>query len=139
MLSDLHIQSFRKAYMNERHIPSELVEQIARRAGLRYEPSMQDWDVQMADPARCRDLITLYDLSSDAIERIALMQIMVASFEEYLDQHEPDLEVEQMLRERLVNEWTLHQSTIEYWANIALPENDSFNVTPLMRGLIRSH
>ncbi len=44
-----------------------------------------------------------------------------------------------MLRERLVNEWTLHQSTIEYWANIALPENDSFNVTPLMRGLIRSH
>ncbi len=65
-----------------RHPTRAAIDSLAKRLDLANEPSMQDWEVQVADSARIDEFLCAYEsgeLSED--ERFVLMQIIIESCE----------------------------------------------------------
>lgn len=106
--------------------------------GLPHRDDMQDWDVELADPARLAEFCDLYDTSEfDAETRFTLMRLIVASLDDLLAEPQAaTIEVDQVHRveELLRRDAPLHLHTVNYWrlGDEADPLN-VFSVTPLMR------
>ena len=130
----------------------EAIETLTQRLGLRKD-WLQDWELEVADASRVGDFCTLYeDPALSMEERFALMALIAASFDNYLQgtptgQRDPTLEmrIEQQLRQ----DFPLHYHTVEYWscldrdnwANPADPDDpeNCFLITPLMRRVWRTY
>ena len=112
----------------------EAISSLAARFGFSNLPDMQDWEYEVADPARIDDFLDAYlcgELSED--ERFTLMETILQSFEEFpspLEDHPRWQELLSLLKENL----DLHLYTIWYWSSLETESlEDCFRVTPEMR------
>lgn len=119
------------------------IDALANRFGLPNHPGMQDWEFQVADPARIDEFLRAYeseDLSDD--ERFTLMEIILESFEDLgLSRTERDPRWERVL-EILDRNIDLHASSVWYRSLLEEDSEDSeelFCVTPFLRDILAKH
>lgn len=124
---------------NERFITSESVRRLNARLCIAENPFSQDWEIENSDSGRIEEFLTLYeqlDLNDD--DRFALMALIVASFDDCLLEDKATDSVKKRVREYLVRDWKLHNSTIHYWC--VEGESDPefmFRTTAFMRDVWR--
>jgi hypothetical protein len=118
----------------------EAIDSLADRFGLRNTPEMQDWEWEVADPARLDEFLAAYlsgGLSED--ERFTLMETLLQCFEE----SEVDLASDQrwaQVAAALDSHIELHAHTVWYWS--CVDDHDSanwFRVTPCVRRILERH
>ncbi len=91
------------------------VSSLARRLGLPNNEWMQDWEWQVADPARFEDFLRVYQHATLSIdERRSLMAVLVSSADDGHDQPEGE-RMWQAIRPWLVRHRGLHRGLIRYW------------------------
>lgn len=92
---------------------------------------MQDWDIELADPARVEEFCDIYEselLTND--EKAGVMKLIVASFDVALCQEEKaSSKTWERICQLLLENCVLHSETIEYWS--LLDETDEENVFPV--------
>lgn len=97
----------------------------------------QDWEIEVAAAARVGEFLDVYESHTlEEDERFALMELIIASYDDLLREGRTD-EAERhggRLRRHLLEHFDLHGYTVQYWA---LPDEDDaenvFPVTPLVR------
>lgn len=101
---------------------------------------MQDWEWEVADPARIKEFIAAYNdgsLSED--ERFTLMETIIQSFAETCLPLETNSDWRQTLS-AIEQDISLHIYSVWYWSHLDAPdEEDLWNVTPFMRRLLDRH
>lgn len=107
---------------------------LAERFGLPDDPSMQDWELEVADASRVGEFVDAYtsgELSDD--ERFTLMELILFSSEGKgvpLAEQERWPQIVELLRRHV----ELHAHTIYYWSCVdAHPDDDVWDVTPYLR------
>ena len=100
-------------------------------------PGMQDWEWQVADPARIDELLAAYEsdeLTDD--ERFTLMETILQSFEQLPHAIDEDPRLPKLLA-LLERNARLHRHTIWQWCAYQIGDlDDAFQVSPYMRALI---
>jgi hypothetical protein len=107
-------------------------ESLARRLGLFYDSWMQDWEWEIAEPARFWEWLDFYRSESltDA-ERRSLMEMLLQCIED-----ESDGQKEEALCIILQENASLHKESIEYWAcRDAENRDEEFKIAPMVRGI----
>ncbi len=104
------------------------------------DPSMQDWEWEIADSSRLDEYPGLYKsgcLTGD--ERFTLMETIIQAFEDLPAELESDARWHDTLT-LLDTEVDLHAYTIWYWSDL---EDDlgeeCWRVTPFLRKLVEKH
>lgn len=81
----------------------------------------QDWEQEFADADRVSDFLDYYDsaqLNND--ERYALMELIVASFDELLASGKRNSEWQARIVEHQTNRFNLFNDLVQYWAGAAV-------------------
>jgi hypothetical protein len=107
---------------------------LAKRFGLPYQDSMQDWEWEVADAKRFREWLDAYigaDLTDD--ERLSLMEMLIQCAEDMGPG--PELESACLsLEPLLLARPTLHRASVEYWALVGEDDHAAqFAVSAAMR------
>jgi hypothetical protein len=104
----------------------------------------QDWELCCGDPERLDEFLTCYEATSlTDDERFTLMEIIIASFDDWLLLDQPDdTDFNGRMRQQLTTGFKLHACTIYYWCcwdedTVANPDHQ-FVATPLMRSIWRT-
>lgn len=94
----------------------------------------QDWAIEVADWERTAEFLDCYETQPlDDEERHWLLELIIASFNEYLRIQGPNELVAARVRRHVIESFEAHRDTVEYWACVREPETTRFAVTPLMR------
>src|SRR5687768_2546268 len=98
----------------------------------------QDWDVELADPARVGDFLAAYQqLPLTRDDRIARMALMLASIDRHIEAESGLPSEWERIADLLVHERVLHREAIRYWTCEGDDDPDAwFRLTPLIRDLI---
>ena len=98
----------------------------------------EDWDLTFADPDRLAEFCDLYEHSPlNANEKAALMQLIVASYDRYLDKAPYPDEFEARISKWLKQEFDLHKDTIIYWSGVESHSSEIvWPVSPLIRNIL---
>lgn len=114
------------------------IDALSVRFGLRNGPNIQDWEYEVADPARTEEFLSALEreeFTDD--ERLIFSETVMQCFESLaclglnLAQSEQWHRFVRLLRLRP----RLHASTLFYWSDIETPLEDSWLVAPLVREL----
>jgi hypothetical protein len=110
---------------------------LASRLQLPYDPSMQDWEWEVADPSRFEEFLDAYssgDLTDD--ERFTLMEMLIQCVEEMsLPAIGPSPQW-QAIAAQLLARPELHFSSVRYWSCLDDRDlEDCFRVTGPMRAV----
>jgi hypothetical protein len=101
----------------------------------------EDWDLVCAYPSRVGEFCDAYEceqLSANA--KVAFMQLIVASYDEYLKEQASDVELQQRLFDLLNVDFDLHRDTILYWSSLEHDDLFSpFAISSLMRDIWQRH
>lgn len=95
----------------------------------------QDWDLELADANRLKDFLLLYNdrrLSDD--DKIALMSLILASYDERLQTGENCKEINDQLSHIFQQDYSLMEDLLKYWG--LMDENDSndhYALTPVIK------
>lgn len=102
----------------------------------------QDWEIEAADSHRVKEFLDYYDtrqLNDD--ERLTLMSLIIASFDEQLYAGEDDV-LQDRIVARLIEKFDVLNYLVQYWA---LPDetdeavaDDAFIFTPIARQIMQS-
>jgi hypothetical protein len=94
-----------------------------------------DWDLLWANANRVEELLGLYEQESlDSDERHTLMQLLISSYDDRLNERGLEPELEHRLVKLLKQEVQLHIDTLEYWGLLQEPNpQGGWAVTPLIR------
>jgi hypothetical protein len=117
----------------------EAIDSLAQRFSLENRPDMQDWEWEVADPARAEEFVTAYKtaaLTDD--ERFTLMEMILQSFEERAQVLAGDLvwlDVLHLIEQNV----DLHISSVWHWACEQSGIGDAWRVTPFMREILARH
>lgn len=118
----------------------EAIDSLAKRFGLRNVPGMQDWEWQVADPARLDEFLGAYlsgGLSDD--ERFTLMETLLQCFEQTHQDLDSDERWSRVMA-ALDAGIELHASTVWYWSCVDDEEpSGGFRITPLIRSVFERH
>lgn len=97
----------------------------------------QDWDVELADKDRLREFLATYESSEmSADDRAALMALMLASIDRYLEAHATLPDEWSAVRGLLLREPHLHRERVEYWERRDEDDPEGwFLLTPYLRRL----
>jgi hypothetical protein len=115
-------------------------EALAARLGLTIHPHAQDWEWEVAEPARFSEWLAVYrepSLSDD--ERFSLMEMLIQCVEDMAPDHGPPSEVEdlsewQVVAALLRANARLHASSIVYWSVFGYEDPEGrFRVSVPMR------
>lgn len=116
------------------------VDALSLRFGLRNDPGMQDWQYEVADPARIDEFLCAYEsgeLSED--ERFTLMGTILQSFEELRPRPDPDPRWQRVL-ELLDKNIDLHAYSVWYWSVLdAENPEEQFWATTFLRAILARH
>ena len=119
---------------------ADAIASLADRLGVPNDPSMQDWEWQIADPQRIDDYLSIYrsgELTDD--ERFTLMETILQSFEGLDADFGSDTRWITVL-DLLERNIQLHAYSIWHWADL---DNDEFSecwrVSQYMRIIIERH
>jgi hypothetical protein len=99
----------------------------------------EDWDLIFADSNRVSEFCDFYENKSlNADEKIALMELIVASYDDYLSEAK---DLKDSLEERISNlleqDFELHKNTIIYWSALQSHDpNSLWSVSPIMRNVL---
>ena len=94
----------------------------------------QDWDLIMANSERVEQLLNWYEkenLNDD--EKNILMQLIVASYDDKLNEGESEPEEEARLAVFLERDIEIHKDIFEYWARLHEPEDEGWEITTMLR------
>jgi hypothetical protein len=94
----------------------------------------QDWDLIMANSEWVGQLLDYYEnenLNDD--EKNILMQLIIASYDEKLNEGKNDLAEETKLTAFLEKDIEIHKDIFEYWARLHEIESEGWAVTPMLR------
>jgi len=112
------------------------MQRLTDRLHLPSDDRMQDWPLEVADPARLEEFVRHYaerDLEGD--DRFALMKLIVASFDDADDASKE--EAWPAIRDILRVDADLHAYTIYYWSCWDAEEVDDpdqqFRASPYLR------
>jgi hypothetical protein len=106
---------------------------LAARFGLPYSIVMQDWEWEVADPARFEEFLEAYKPELPVDQRIALMEILIQCVEDSAS-GAGLLTSWQMLAPLLAKNSELHAHTIAYWSCLeAEHPEEMWRVSMLMR------
>lgn len=118
---------------------ADAIASLAARFGFPNTSAMQDWEWEVADPARIDEFLVAYssgELSSD--ERFTLMETIIQSFEDSGEDLASDPRWRSVLG--LLDEFIdLHIYTVWYWACDEDGVDDGFRVTKDLRSLLGRH
>ena len=96
----------------------------------------QDWDLIWANADQVHHYLDVYiNGNLDDQEKRVLMELMVSSYDNFLNENPPDLELEKDLRRLLVDDVELHAWVLGYWSAPHRPEG-GWNVTPMIRQIL---
>jgi hypothetical protein len=118
-------------------LKKEAIAHINSSLHLPYTGTEQDWDIEMANPDRVGEFIAYYQTASlSADEKMALMALILASYEDLLNeqqvhQDEQWPKIEAILKQ----EKKLYPELLSYWDVQGDMPDDQFKITPLIRGL----
>ena len=103
--------------------------------GLVEDPSMQDWELECADPNRVEEFLNFHDTHTTSDdEKFTLMALILGSFEEYHAINPSDASLWLRIRSILSDNVELYRTHIEYYQWLeAESEEEYFPITPLMR------
>lgn len=116
----------------------EAIESISASLSIPFTGIEQDWEIEFANSNRISDYLSFYKdntLTSD--ERMALMALIIASYEEYLIKNNliKDKywdEISSLLRSDII----FFNSLIEYWCLSGEDEHEEyFKITNLVRAI----
>jgi hypothetical protein len=109
---------------------------LARRFGLPYSDTMQDWEWEVADAERFDEFLAVYDATrlNDA-ERYSLMEVLVQCVEDLAIAGRAEIAwtaIETRLRSN-----PLHRPTVEYWSCPGESDLEAmFRISSWMRRLL---
>ena len=116
------------------------IDSLAARFGLPNSPEMQDWEWEVADPARIDEFLSAYsggDLDDD--ERFTIMETLLQSFEASTFELSSDSRWERVLSE-LEKHIDLHAYTVWYWSCLDTEDVEGwFRLTPHLRRILARH
>ena len=119
---------------------ADAIASLSARLNVAYDDSMQDWEWEIADPARIDEYLALYqggELTDD--ERFTLMETVIQSFADLSACLHEDPRWEHVIN-LLDRNIELHLYSVWYWANTDSElENDGWAVTPFLRKLLSKH
>jgi hypothetical protein len=100
----------------------------------------EDWDLTFADASRVYEFCDVYEKGALADgEKAALMELIVASYDQYLDGANPQADLEARLLKLLKGDFELHEHTIVYWSKLSSHDPSVlWAVSPLMREILLS-
>jgi hypothetical protein len=113
---------------------------LAARLGLTIDPYSQDWEWEIAEPARFAEWLALYrdgPLSDD--ERFSLMEMLIQCVENMIQIYGPPDEIEELPQWQAVAGLLqanprLHASSIGYWSALGHDDpEEQFRVSVPMR------
>jgi hypothetical protein len=87
----------------------------------------QDWELEVTDGARVEEFLDAYEgepLNDD--ERFALMALIIASYDDWLEEGNEAPALRERLRRHLLGRFDLHGYTVQYWS--LADEDDPENV-----------
>jgi hypothetical protein len=114
------------------------IEKLNMLLDLPYMDWMQDWDIQLADSNRIQEFCDTYERENlDSNEKQALMALIIASYNNYLEERGNEMVLWDKIAALLRRDLDLHKPTLLYW----LCDNGEeligeFAVTPLIRALL---
>lgn len=117
----------------------EAIDKLAHRFNLPNEPSMQDWEWEVADPQRINEFLATYiseDLTND--EKFTLIEIILQSFEDLDEPLESDSRWDKVLT-ILDQNIALHLYSVYYWSALDKDEGNQWRLTPFLRPIIEKH
>jgi len=118
------------------HATRSTIEGLAKHLKLPLpDPFSQDWEFEVADPARVTEFFKAYDSGPINLdEKSVLINVILASYNDAIEEgsaHPGDWE---WISRDLVRDRAIHEAAINYWA---LPDEieleNCFPTTPLMR------
>ena len=122
-----------------RHHTKAAREFIADRLGLRDDPDMQDWEIEVSEVSDLpRYLALFYDVSKAEDVRFTLADMILEAFE----QSNADLDATPewgVFLSTLAERIDVHGWQIWCWAAWEVALQDAWRVTPYMRSLCRAH
>ena len=120
-----------------KHPTRQAINKFNKILGLREDPTMQDWEIECADPRRVGEFIECYKKhASSEDERFTLMALILGSFEEYHGLESPDIETWAKINDILCNERELHADHIEYYSCSDTENKEEwFPITHLIRSV----
>lgn len=113
------------------------VDLISQKLKLPVTGTEQDWDIELADPTRIDEFITLFkqDSSLDNEQKYTLMALILASYEDALQEGNPLNDTWEYVKKTLKNDLT-YSDLVEYWSLPTETDEDNFfGLTPFIRSL----
>ncbi len=119
-------------------VKREILSSLSKQLALPYTGIEQDWDIEMADAGRLDDFLQFYQthhLLAD--EKVALMALILASYNDHLNEHNLQTgDTWHHIAALLKAERTLFAGLINYWScNDGDGTDDQFAITPLLRNI----
>lgn len=99
---------------------------VAAKLGLEWDPLMQDWPIVVSDAARIDEFCAALAAASKRSDRICLVELVIASLDDYFEEYEPveAAEVSQLVRRsQAALEPALREfpDIVEYWVEGHFP------------------
>jgi hypothetical protein len=119
-------------------LTSEAIKRLNTLLSLPYMDWMQDWDIQLADSNRVQEFCDVYESEDlDSNEKQALMALIIASYDDYLEERGNDVFLWNKIAVLLRKDCDLHKSTMLYWLCCDNEELiGEFAITQLIRALL---
>ncbi len=100
----------------------------------------EDWDLILADSDWIEELLGYYETESlNEDEKNILMKLIIASYDERLEEKGFENELWQRLVDVLKRDVEIHDDTFAYWMRLHKPESEGWKVTPLLRKIWFEH
>jgi len=100
----------------------------------------QDWDIELADYKRVTEFIDIaYSANLSLPERYAIVQLILASYDDYITNKGNDEEIWRGIIKVLDAHFELYVDTLNYWALAhETTINSIFEITPQVRAYLAS-
>lgn len=118
----------------------KIIDDLSKRLNLPYVSDIQDWDLEMANSNNIYFYIKFYnDNVLDKEEKIALMSLIFASYEDYLNENNLFFDDKwEDIKEILLKDVEIFSDLFNKWlGNSTLRDEDNFIIAPLIKKIIK--
>ena len=113
--------------------------ELAKELNLPFDPSMQDWSYEVANPNDLDKYIAHYDITIDDDKKFVLLEIILQATVDQTDK-ERLLHYWQEIKPIINKDFKIHEYTIAYWASLNETNfEDSLILSPLLRELEKNN
>lgn len=109
---------------------------LNKQFGLEATGTEEDWDIELSDEERVEEFLSFLEMEELEDEvYLALMALIIASYEELLYSDPTDLELWERIKSELMKRRALYEGLITHYQLPGVDDISWFPVTPLMRKL----